>query len=177
MWITLRLYAMHRTECLSSHSVFSLIFLVGLSGCGGSDDPNKGINVKPTVHLTGKVLVDGVAPDTPVTIKAHLVGDAGGNQPLSSGGTGKDGVFGLNTYNSGDGLPPGEYKLTFLWTELRLGSAALGGGRTDKLGGQYADPKTSQFTVKVTESKDVLDIGAFELKKAATPTKIKDDRN
>lgn len=177
MWITLRLYAMHRTECLSSHSVFSLIFLVGLSGCGGSDDPNKGINVKPTVHLTGKVLVDGVAPDTPVTIKAHLVGNTSGDQPLSSGGTGKDGVFELNTYNAGDGVPPGEYKLTFLWTELRLGGGALGGGGTDKLGGQYADPKTSQFTVKVTESKDIQDIGAFELKKAATPTKIKDDRN
>lgn len=165
---------MYRIECLFAHSVLFLVFTTGLSGCNNAD-PNKGLDVKPTVHVTGKVLVDGVPPETPVSITAHIVGDAGG-QPVSSGGTDKDGVFELNTYNAADGLPTGEYKLTFLWTELRLGGGALQTPSGDKLGGQYSDPKASQFTVKVTESEDVLDIGVFELKKSAKPTQIKDDR-
>ena len=127
--------------------------------------------------MTGKVLVDGAPPDTPVLVKAHSEGITDGTQPLSSGGTGVDGVFELNTYSAVDGVPVGEYKLTFVWSELRLGGGALGGGSTDKLGGQYADPKTSQFKVTVAESKESLDIGVFELKKSATPTKILDDRN
>lgn len=167
---------MRRIKSLSGISGLFLIFALGLAGCS-KDDPNKGLNVKPTIKVTGKVLVDGAPPETPVIVKAHIVNGTGGDQPLSTGGTAGEGVFEFNTYSKGDGLPVGEYKLTFVWAELRLGGGALGGGNTDKLGGQYADPKTSQFTVKVAESKDVVDIGLFELKKSATPTKIRDDRN
>lgn len=167
---------MQRTEFQSVFSVLVPVLMAGILGCGGGES-NKGINVKSTVRVTGKVLVDGVAPDTPIAVKAHPEGATDGAQPLSSGATGADGVFELNTYNAGDGVPVGEYKLTFVWAGLRLGGAALGGGGTDKLGGQYADPKTSQFKFTVAESKDLLDIGVFELKKSATPTKILDDRN
>ena len=165
---------MRRTECLFAHSLSFLVFMVGLSGCGGGSDPNKGINVKPTVHVTGKVLVDGVPPETPIAVKAHQVVKTDETQPLSTGGTGKDGVFELNTYNKGDGVPPGEYKLTFLWGKLSMRGGMQG---EDLLGGQYVRPDKSEFTIKVTESEGVLDLGVFELKKSAKPTKILDDRN
>ncbi len=168
---------MRRAEFLSARCILSLVMMVGLVGCGGGGDPNKGINVKPTVRVTGKVLVDGAPPETAVAVTAHLTSGTGGDQPLSSGGTGNEGVFELTTYNRGDGLPVGEYKLTFLWMELRLGGGALQTPNGDKLGGQYSDPKTSQFTVKVVESDDVQDIGVFELKKAENATPIKDDRD
>lgn len=163
---------MIRTERLFAHFVLFLILPVSLSGCGSDADPNKGINVKPTVQVTGKVLVDGVAPETPVAINAHVVGTADSGQPPSSGVTGKDGVFSLNTYNAADGMPVGEYKLTFLWGQMSMHRGMQG---ADQLGGQYSEPGKSQFTVKVTESKDVLDIGVFELKKAAKPKEIPKD--
>lgn len=163
---------MNRTECLSAHCVLFLMLTVMLSGCGSDVDPNMGLNVKPTVQVTGKVLVDGVAPETPVAVKAHLVGKTDPGQPLSSGATDKDGVFKLNTYNAGDGMPPGEYKLTFLWGQIVMNRGMQGG---DKLGGVYSSPEKSQFTVKVAESKEVLDLGVFELKKAAKPTEIPKD--
>lgn len=168
---------MCRIECLSAQSVFLLVAVVAVSGCGSDIDPNKGINVRQTVRVTGKVLVDGVPPDMAVAVTARKVDGAPPDQPQSSGGTGKDGVFELTTYNRGDGLPPGEYKLTFVWMDLRLGGGALQTPNTDKLGGQYSDPKTTPFTVKVAESSEVVDIGVFELKKAAKPTTIQDDRD
>ena len=162
-------------ECRSARVLLSLVFMGGLSGCS-SQDSNTGLNMKPTVRVTGIVLVDGVAPDTPVIVKAYPPQASAQDQAPSSGGTGKDGVFELNTYKKGDGLPAGEYKLTFTWTELRLGGTALGGAPSDKLGGVYSDPKKTPFTVTIKESKDVVDLGVFELKKSATPKKLIDDR-
>ena len=166
---------MRRNDVLSASPLLSLVILGGLVGCG-DDNSNKGLNVKPTMRVTGTVLVDGEAPQTPVQVKAYPDTAAAADQPPSSGVTDEEGVFDLSTYNKGDGLPEGEYKLTFQWTELRLGGAALGGSGSDKLGGQYSNPKTTPFTVTVEESKEVVDLGTFELKKSASPTKIEDDR-
>lgn len=168
---------MHRLECPSVSVLLSLLIFSGIAGCGNEVNSNKGLKVKPTMRVTGKVLVDGTAPETPVVVKAYPEGVAAQDQAPSSGGTGADGLFELSTYNKGDGLPAGDYKLTFVWTELRLGGAALGGAPSDKLGGQYADSKTTPFTVTVKESKDVVDLGVFELKKSATPKKLWDDRS
>jgi hypothetical protein len=163
-------------ERLFASVLLTLVVMGGLSGCSGSEDPNKGLNVKPTTRVTGKVLVDGEAPDTPVQIKAYPESSSAKDQPPASGATGEDGIFQLNTYNEGDGLPAGEYKLTFVWTEMRLGGATFGGGLSDKLGGQYADPKKTPLTVTVKESGDVVDLGVFELKKSSQPKKLPDDR-
>lgn len=163
---------MRRIECLSAHFVLFLVSAVSLSGCGSDVDPNKGINVKPTVQVTGKVLVDGVPPATPVAVKAHLVGNVDPNQPISSAVTDKDGVFKLNTYNWGDGMPPGDYKLTFLWGQMTMHRGMQG---ADQLGGVYSSPDKSQFKVTVAESSEALDIGVFELKKAARPVEIPKD--
>jgi hypothetical protein len=166
---------MPRIECLPENVLLALVITVGLFGCR-KVDPNKGLNVKPTTRVTGTVLVDGEAPDTPVQIKAYPAESSAQDQPPSSGSSGKGGVLELSTYKTGDGLPVGEYKLTFVWTEMRLGGAALGGGQSDKLGGQYADPKKTPFTVTIEKSNDVVDIGVFELKKSRDPKKLEDDR-
>jgi hypothetical protein len=171
MWITVRLYAMHRTEGLSAYSILFLVFTVGLYGCSGGER-DIGIEIEPTVQVTGKVLVDGEAPEMPIRIKAHLVGNADKNR-VTAGATGEGGAFELSTYNKGDGIPPGEYKLTFVSPSMNFGGI---GTRTDALGGQYSAPLNSQFTVTVTESDETQDLGVFELKKAAEPTVIPDDR-
>ena len=162
---------MRRTEGLSVYSILFLVFTVGLYGCSGGDLTD-GIDMEATVQVTGKVLVDGAAPETPIRVKADLVGNTEKNR-VSAGATGADGVFELSTYKKGDGIPAGEYRLTFVSPSLNIGGI---GQRKDHLGGQYRDPEKSQFTVTVTESEDVLDIGVFELKKAAKPTVIPDDR-
>lgn len=166
---------MQRSKCVSASVLVSLVIMGGLSGCTAKES-NKGLNVKHTMRVKGTVLVDGKAPDTPVQVKAYPKGGSAQDQAPSSGATGKDGVFELNTYKQGDGLPEGEYKLTFTWTELRLGGAALSGAPADMLGGQYSDPQKTPFTVTVQESKDVVDVGVFELKKSASPKKLIDDR-
>jgi hypothetical protein len=178
----IRFVAMPRIEFLSLRVLLSLLIFSGLAGCGDAVDQNKGLKVKPTMRVTGKVLVDGAAPEIPVVVKAYPEGGATQDQAPSSGGTGADGVFELSTYNQGDGLPAGDYKLTFVCTELKLGGAALGGAPLDKLGGQYANPKTTPFSVTVKESKDkeskdVVDLGVFQLKKSSTPKQLWDDRS
>jgi hypothetical protein len=162
---------MHRSECLSACNIVFLVFTVGLYGCSGGG-PSAGIDVKPTVSVTGKVVVDGESPETPIVVKAHMVNRDPG-QPLSSGITDKDGVFKLNTYNQGDGIPPGEYRLTFLWGTLSMRGGMKG---MDQLGGRYYFPEDSPFTVTVAETEDDLDLGVFELEKAEEPLLIQDDR-
>ena len=165
---------MYRSECLSACNILFLVFTVGLYGCSGGD-PNKGIDVKPTVPVTGKVLVDGEPPPSTIQVKAWRVGNADATLPSASrGGTLQDGVFKLTTYSDGDGVPAGEYKLTFEWGKLNVVSPGRAG--LDQLGGQYSDPQNSQFTFTATETDDELDLGVFKLEKAAEPTFIPDDR-
>jgi hypothetical protein len=158
--------------------VLFLAITVGTSGCGDSN-PDMGIDVKATFPAAGKVLVDGKAPSEselpPVQIQAHPVGDGATNQPPGRAGSKEDGTFEMGTYRAADGLPAGEYKLTFKCTKINLmspGMAAL-----DHLGGQYLDPKSSSFNVTVSETGEVQGLELIELKKAAKPVLLEDDRN
>jgi hypothetical protein len=162
---------MHRTEGLSVYSVLFLVFTVGLYGCSGGDLTD-GIDMDATVQVTGKVLVDGAAPEMPIRIKADLVGNTD-KKRVTAGATGEGGVFELSTYKKGDGIPAGEYTLTFMAPNMVVAGM---GQRMDALGGQYSDRHNSQFTVTVTESDEIQDLGVFELKKAAEPTRIRNDR-
>jgi hypothetical protein len=74
--------------------------------------------------------------------------------------TDDEGKFSLSTYESGDGVPAGEYVVCFYWGEYNLMSRDYGG--KDKLGNRYLDPKTCPIRVKVEEGKPA-DMGTIEL--------------
>ena len=71
-----------------------------------------------------------------------------------------EGKFAISTYQSGDGLPEGEYALTFMWGQLNLISKSYGG--PDKLNGRYLNAQTSEHRVTV-EAGDPIDLGRIEL--------------
>ncbi|MFH1266841.1 MAG: hypothetical protein ABIK89_14020 [Planctomycetota bacterium] len=138
------------------HSTFQwAVAAVVVTVCVGCSEGQKGGSRVETFPLTGKVLVDG-APAARLVVSCHPQSDTGIAYALV-GHTNEEGVFSISTYEAGDGLPEGEYKLTFEWPE--------GGGfgpPTDKLKGAYSDPKKSEHTVTVTTGEE-NDLGTIEL--------------
>ena len=129
-----------------------------LSCSSGVEEPF----TKTTVPVKGKVTVDGQEPGGAIQIKCFNKGEEDTEHPTASGGfTKKDGTFELSTYTTGDGLPMGEYTLTFVWKKLDLMTRTYGG--PDKLKKRYDDPKKSKIEVSVKESGDPIDLGAIEL--------------
>ncbi len=126
-----------------------------LTACSG----NK-INKKETYPVTGKVTVDG-APAAELKVVLH--DDKGmdtANPTMSMGFTDAEGKFAVSTYDQSDGVPAGDYTLTFEWGQLNVLSMEYGG--PDKLNGKYNDPKTSTIKVKVEAGKPT-DMGTIEL--------------
>lgn len=130
-----------------------------IAGCTGEPEPYR----KPTSVVTGQVLVDGVpVPATnPLKVECHSTTGIDTEHPtFSSALTGQDGKFTISTYESGDGVPPGEYAVTFFWGKLNLMAASYGG--PDKLNGKYSDPKSSTFVITVKQDAPT-DMGRIEL--------------
>lgn len=127
--------------------------LVVSAGCGG--EPRGGPRVE-TFPVTGTVLVNG-APVAGLLVAGHPQGESEIKHRLVCN-TDEQGAFTLGTYESADGLPQGEYKLTFEWLQ-----GTMLGPETDKLKGAYADPEKSKYSVKVTKGEE-NDLGNIELK-------------
>lgn len=72
----------------------------------------------------------------------------------------QDGRFSFSTYETSDGLPPGEYRLTVSWLEFNVISSSFGG--PDKLNGRYSDAETSELKVSVASGAPV-DMGTLDL--------------
>lgn len=116
----------------------------------------------------GTVKVDG-SPTAAIIVTAHPdSGNSDAKVPLITATDG-EGKFAFATYEAGDGLPNGTYKLTFVWEEISL---VFQTKKVDQLGGGYADPKKSEISVTVDGDKKV-DMGTIELvtKKANTKKK------
>jgi len=132
--------------------VVAAVVVIVCVGCGG--EPKGGPRVE-TSPVTGKILVDGV-PAASLEVTCHPQGGSEVNYPLNTL-TDEQGQFSLGTYESGDGLPAGEYKLTFEWLE-----GTMLGPTTDKLKEAYSDPAKSEFTVTVKEGEE-NDMGEIKL--------------
>lgn len=127
-----------------------------LVGCGGRD-PNR----KETVPVTGLVTVNG-SPAQGVMVMFHPIAGMDKAQPtVTKSITDDQGKFSAATYELNDGVPPGEYKLTFTWGKFNTISMSFDG---DQLKGKYADPKTSEHKAIVLSGKP-SDLGTFNLKK------------
>lgn len=136
----------------------SLILIGGLSlimtGC--KQEQQGGPRVK-TVPIKGGVLVDG-KPAAGLKVECHLV-TPDPNFPYIPGAiTDAEGRFEIATYEGGDGAPPGDYKLTFVWGEMNLLSRTYQG---DKLKKKYADPLKSETSLKVVDKP--IDMGDIPL--------------
>jgi hypothetical protein len=132
-----------------------LLSVVLAAGCG----EDKGFR-KETYPVTGTVLVDG-QPVGQVQVALHDVQGIDKEHPtVTTGFTNDDGTFSLTTYEFGDGVPEGEYKVTFMLGQLNMVSMQYGG--PDKLNGRYNDPEKTEFRVKVEKGKPA-DMGKVEL--------------
>jgi len=166
-------------EFTRSRSLLLVAVVIGLLGCEKERDFGARVKTYPVV---GKVTVDGqpaanlqvVAHSTAPPKKAETNPDGTPKTKIYvpamlSAFTDKDGHFEISTYKKGDGIPAGEYTLTFLWGQYNLMSAKYGG--PDKLKGKYKDPKKSEikFTTDPTKPTDLgtinLTIGSDDAKK------------
>lgn len=130
--------------------------LLWLAGCGGP-----GIDKKPTFPVTGSITVDGNVPDSPIQIECHPQDGFDVERPtVSRTESDLDGKFTISTYESGDGVPPGNYVVTFAWQEFNIMSREYSG--KDKLNGRYSDPAKSTITLTVEDGKPT-DMGVVAL--------------
>jgi len=66
----------------------------------------------------------------------------------------------LDTYQQGDGVPEGEYVLTFAWGQPNRFNNIYGG--PDRLANRYSDPRQPKVRFKVEKGKPA-DLGRIEL--------------
>jgi len=134
-----------------------VMLLVAMCLCScGKDQPFR----KETFPVTGQLIVDGQPAENVVVTCHDLKGLDKVSPTFPETNTGKEGVFKISTYQAGDGVPEGEYALTFYWGELNLMSMSYGG--PDKLNDRYRDPATSTIKVVVKKGKPA-DLGRIEL--------------
>ena len=132
------------------------LLLIASLGCGG-EEPFR----KATSPVMGKVTVDGQPPGSGIQIQCHPEAGPDSVHPsASSSETDADGAFSISTYTSGDGIPAGNYTLTFTWQEYNVISRSYSG--KDKLNGRYNDPAKSQFKISVKEGEE-NDMGTVAL--------------
>ncbi|MCR4411154.1 MAG: hypothetical protein NUV77_01875 [Thermoguttaceae bacterium] len=134
-------------------SIVGCCFFLVLVGCGRKGPPRK-----ETFPVRGTLVIDG-RPVGNVAVRCVSVQNLDASTPPSATFTRDDGTFEISTYEKSDGVPEGEYVLTFEWGELNLVTRTYGG---DKLGGRYRDAKQSKFRFKVEKGKPV-DLGRIEL--------------
>ncbi len=105
--------------------------------------------------MTGEVYVDG-APVGMLAVRCTAVAGLDSENPTASSAfTDDEGKFEISTYETGDGVPEGEYVLTFEWGKMNLISNQYGG--PDKLKGRYMDAEKSEnkFTVVTGEPTEI----------------------
>ena len=127
------------------------------TGCG--QKPKERLPVTP---VTGKLTVAGKAVKQ-VELQFHSktpLADPMGKILAPSATTNADGTFAPSTYDSRDGLPPGEYAITAQYPELRVeqGETIVG---PDTWNGKYNNPK--QPLKSITVGEQPLEIPTIDL--------------
>lgn len=145
-----------------STSVAAVGLCLLMAGC--SEEPRGGPRIEVVPHK-GKLLVDGEPafdalvrfyPEVPHKLPP------GGTAANSAANVDQQGNFVVSTYENGDGLPVGEYKIGITWKE-RSGMTMRARGGPDRLKGKYEDPETTGFTLSVSAGSEEITIPTFEL--------------
>ena len=131
------------------------MFCLLLCSCSEQGPPRK-----ETYPVTGEVYVDG-QPAAQLAVRCTDVKGIDKEAPtVSSAFTDETGKFEIATYEASDGVPEGEYVLTFEWGQWNTISGQYGG--PDKLNGRYNNLETSENRFKVEKGKQT-DLGRIEL--------------
>lgn len=118
------------------------------AGCGRSQDYQE----TPVYPTSGIVTVNG-EPAAGAYILFYPDGDVGltkGNKPFAR--VQDDGLFEVTTYNTADGAPAGNYRVTIIWPE----DPDARGSSPDRLQGRYSRLGDSGLTATVLEPNTVL---------------------
>ena len=144
--------------------ILLLIFVFCLASCGGSKQASK-VKKVPLTLVKGTVTVDGEA-EQGVKVTFNPVGEFEPKEHRTGlvRTTNDKGEYVMGTYELADGLPPGEYALTFVWSpnEITLGNGPTR-KPTDKFEGKYSDAKNPVLKVTVESGKPLV-VEQIELK-------------
>ena len=114
---------------------------------------------KPTYRTVGKVTLPDGKPAEHASVVLHPVGDAAAGVPKPHGKVGADGTYKLTTYDTDDGAPAGEYRVTVeLWLAGRADEPPA-----NRLNLKYAKPESSGLTATV--GTEPAEIKTIELKR------------
>jgi hypothetical protein len=100
-----------------------------------------------TFPVKGSVVV-GKEPPKGAFVVFHPISSTP-NAPRPAGYVTKFGGYSLTTYESGDGAPPGDYRVTIEWRQA-------GGQRAKALSEKLASPKTTTLRAHVTSGGNVV---------------------
>ena len=129
--------------------VLAGIFLL-VCGCGSERAP---VNPKPIVPVSGVITING-EPQKGVFVSFHPKVADPGNFTASNGKTDDEGNFKAWTYRMNDGVPPGDYVVTFYYPDPKI----IAKNRPDLLQNRYVHPQNSTHMVTVpTEGELVMD--------------------
>ena len=134
-------------------SVILVVLFSFLVGCGSQ----KRI---PTFPVSGKVLVNG-KPAADLFVYFHPTPKKDDQSFIPFAQTDENGDFKLNTFKNGDGVPAGDFLVTFEWNE-KSGTFKNQFQGPDRLKGKFSKPESSTFKVTITNESTILE--PFELK-------------
>lgn len=122
---------------------------VTLSGCGSNKKKRTAFPIKGTVTVDGAPV-----PMIQVNFVSQEFMEAKVYEPLATGYTDDQGAVSITTNKYNDGIPAGEYTLTFVFGEMNLLAGRYEG--QDKFKGKYSNAAKSTFklTVGPNESND-----------------------
>lgn len=127
-------------------------------GCSGGE--RRPPNEKPVLPVSGIVHVDG-APLAGIEIVFHAKTQDANNATLSVATTDAEGRFRAWTYQKDDGIPPGEYTLSF--KDQSQAKPHLR-DNPDLFKDKYSNKDASEFKVTVPATGEPIDMGTIELK-------------
>ena len=153
----------------------TLLAVAGISICFTSctsEDRSAGISKLPTYPVSGQVYLNG-EPAKGAAVILHLQNPteqkpgAPSHPQEVTGKVDEQGNVQFRTYELNDGVPAGEYAVTFVMKERRpygtFGNPESAANvNPDKLGGKYSDPDTSEHTLTVAEG-GANDLGRIDL--------------
>jgi BON domain len=129
----------------------TIVLIVGflLAGCGQSGPPR--VATHPT---KGSVTYQG-QPAAGAFLALHPKGEPKSEAPTPTAIVQADGTFAVSTYDSGDGVPAGDYVVTIQWRKaVKSGNDYLPG--PNLLPTRYGQPETSNLVVHVAAGQNDL---------------------
>jgi 5-hydroxyisourate hydrolase-like protein (transthyretin family) len=125
-------------------------------GCSSERKPANELKVVP---VTGVVLVDG-QPTAGIKIKMYSKTTDREKRAFPRGVTDEEGRFHAWTYRVNDGVPPGEYVVTYI--DHSQANPAVR-ENPDGFRGRYADRNNKEHVITVPDSDEPFDLGEIPL--------------